>query len=72
MNASDTDHLRTYFLAFGPALRMTGLNRRLNLPERTIYDWLRGQPLPEKHREKVERWARWFGYDETRQYEQFI
>lgn len=73
METKQLDHLRTYLLAFGPALRITALEVRLGLPKRTIYDWLRGMGyLPEKHRGKVEAWARFFGYDPERQYDSFI
>lgn len=70
---TSTDHLRTYFLAFGPALNIAGLEMRLELPRRTIRHWLRdGRALPDHHMEKVAGWARRFGYVPSRQYDQFL
>lgn len=67
------DHLRTYFLAFSRALNIARLEVTLNIPTRTIRHWLKGeQSLPERHRAKVEAWARFFGYDENRQYDSII
>lgn len=67
------DHLRTYFQSFGPALNIAGLEVRLGLPIRTLRDWMKGKRgLPEHHLAKVAAWARWFGYDENRQYDQFL
>lgn len=67
------DHLRTYLLAFGPALNIAGLEVRLELPRRTLRHWLRdGRALPVHHRDKVERWAKFFGYAESRQYDSII
>lgn len=73
MNNMSPEHLRTYFLSFGPALNIAGLEIKLGLPIRTLRDWMKGKRgLPEIHLAKVEAWARWFGYDETRQYNQFL
>lgn len=70
---TDPDHLRTYFLAFGRALNIARLEERLELPTRTIRHWLKGeQGLPNRHLDKVAGWARWFGYQENRQYDQFL
>lgn len=67
------DHLRTFYLAFGPALNRSGLEVILHLPHRCVRDWLTGkQDLPEVHRPKLQQWARRYGYNETIQYDQFI
>lgn len=67
------DHLRTFFLAFGPVLNRSGLEVTLNLPRRCVRDWLTGkQGLPDTHRPILEAWARRYGYSESTQYDQFI
>lgn len=69
----ETDHLRTWFSAFGKALNRSGLEIELQLPHRTIRHWLAGeQGLPEHHQPKVLAWARFFGYDPSRQYDAFL
>jgi len=70
---NDVDHLRTYFRSFGPALNRSGLEQRLSLPFRCVRDWLSGkQALPDSHRPKLLTWARRYGYQEDKQYDQFV
>lgn len=72
MSHSD-DHLRTYFLAMRKALNRDGLGAEVGAGTRAVRDWLAGRrPLPENTRPKVEAWARFFGYDPDRQYDQII
>lgn len=67
------DHLRTYFLSMGRALNKSGLNEELNLASRCIHDWLAGKiELPRNARPKVEAWAKSYGYDPGRQYDQLV
>lgn len=69
----NNDHLRTFFADMGPALNRSGLEQALNLPFRSVRDWLSGnRGFPEAHRPKLEAWARRYGYQENIQYDPFL
>lgn len=69
----DNDHLRTFFIAFGPALNRSGLEAMLHLPTKTVRFWLAGvRQLPDAHRRKLITWALRYGYQEDIQYDQFL
>lgn len=70
---TDTDHLRTFFIAFGPALNRSGLEAILHLPTKTVRFWLACvRDLPDAHRHKLLAWARRYGYQEHIQYDPFL
>lgn len=73
MNEINLNHLRTYIQAFGDALSIARLERRLHMPERSLRHWIKGeQGLAAWHVDKVHAWATFFGYDPTRQYDSII
>lgn len=48
---------------FGPALNISGLEKLLDLPFRSIRDWRNGrQPLAQKHLDTLEAWAKSITY----------
>lgn len=70
----DTGHLRTYYLAYGRALNISGLELEVfGSTTRTIRHWLRGeQGLPRHHLPVVLAWANARGYDPKTQYDPII
>jgi len=63
------DHLKEYLISFGRVLNVSGLEIRLNIPHRTLRDWIKGkQGLPDHHLEKVLEWAKCYGYKPSLQY----
>lgn len=48
---------------FGPALNISGLEKHLGLPFRSIRDWRNGvYPLAQKHLDAIEAWAKTITY----------
>lgn len=52
----------------GPALNISGLEKMLKIPFRSIRDWRNGrQPLAKKHLDTLEAWAKSITYKNTEQ-----
>ena len=77
---NDSDHLKTFFegrLNWGSKNRFpcaSGLETMLNLPDKLVYNWLKGVKYRDlgDHENVVVAWAKTLGYDPETQYSPFI